>query len=555
LAAAGFAASGERSWTGTTSRGFPIKVDLPLDFPYQLPKVTRPSTTANGHVAHVERSGKLCLAPESGTLVDASRPADIVQDAIDRADVILGADADEQRAEIEREYQAYWGDALPEVISICPPATPSGPVWLVEMDMAGPTTLIAPDSEAAWSWARAIGKTVERQRDAYFLRLDRVPPPPPYSKVITLRELLDLVGSVTSPDALGALKAWLGKHSLPATILLSAPLTRGGDVLVAAEIPLLRGTAATKAQNGFRPGKIPPNILVARAAGEPIRRVEVARADPGFLLPRGGAVTDLGQATIAVVGCGSVGSFTAAALAASGVGHLILVDDELFRTENIHRHVLGASHVGQKKVVALAAVLKARFPHLQVTEVPSTIEASLDSGDLSVLKADLIVMALGEENLELRLNEYLRDGPRRIHVWLDPLGVGGHVLRVGSGGHPGCYACLFRHDDTHGPMNMASLVAPNQAFQRSIGGCSGTFTPFGALDAERAGLEAAREAIAALREEAPSSSLKTWVTSKSAVADGGFRLSRRGEALADDSTTRDVNVARPDCPVCARRSP
>lgn len=72
---------------------------------------------------------------------------------------------------------------------------------------------------------------------------------------------------------------------------------------------------------------------------------------------------------------------------------------------------------------------------------------------------------------------------------------------------------------------MASLVAPNQRFQRSLAGCTGTFTPFGALDAERAGIEAAREAIACMTTNPSEALLTTWVVSKNAITDAGYHLS------------------------------
>jgi hypothetical protein len=50
----------------------------------------------------------------------------------------------------------------------------------------------------------------------------------------------------------------------------------------------------------------------------------------------------------------------------------------------------------------------------------------------TILDADLIVVAVGDETLERRLNRLLAGGPPRLHAWVEPLGVGGHALPATS---------------------------------------------------------------------------------------------------------------------------
>lgn len=554
LREAGFTPSGERKWKGTTFKGHPIEVALPHGFPDELPEVFR-VRAEDGHVAHVDRSGKVCIAPDSGTRLDCTRPADIVKDAIEKADNILEAKPEDQVKEILREYESYWAELTSHIVSICPPRSATGECWEVELEAEPPMTLVAPTFEAAWEWARATGRKVLKQSSAFFLRLPKPLKPPPFGNRISFRELLRAVEQSESPETAQRLERWVSSHGLPATIVISAPLDEREDIVAAVQIPELNLQAAARAQKGFRPGKVPPQIIVAQAASESVRRLDVARADLDFLLPRGGAVLALLSKTVAVLGCGSVGSFAAGALAATGIGRLVLVDPQVLKTENFQRHVLGASSLGEAKVTGLATSLRARFPHIKVTEINNDVQESLDRAESPVLAADLVLCALGEDNLELQLNELLWRRQRCIHVWLDPLGVGGHVLRAGAGGNPGCLQCLFRPDPTHGLVNMASLVEPSQRFQRSLAGCSGTFTPFGALDAERAGIEAAREVIACLTTDVACAQLSSWVTSKEAITSAGFALSRRGETLTEGSLIRDTTFPLSDCPICSRRSP
>jgi hypothetical protein len=97
---------------------------------------------------------------------------------------------------------------------------------------------------------------------------------------------------------------------------------------------------------------------------------------------------------------------------------------------------------------------------------------------------------------------------------------------------------------------MSSFVSPNQDFHTTIGGCAGTYTAFGAIDAERAGIEAAKEVITCLTLDDCETQLTSWLVSKAAIMNAGYRLSPRGLSFTDESLVRRRDVARADCPIC-----
>ncbi|HPH02952.1 MAG TPA: ThiF family adenylyltransferase, partial [Spirochaetota bacterium] len=49
---------------------------------------------------------------------------------------------------------------------------------------------------------------------------------------------------------------------------------------------------------------------------------------------------NLSATTIAIVGCGALGSAQAMLLARAGAGHLILIDRDVVETGNLHRQML-----------------------------------------------------------------------------------------------------------------------------------------------------------------------------------------------------------------------
>ncbi len=79
------------------------------------------------------------------------------------------------------------------------------------------------------------------------------------------------------------------------------------------------------------------------------------------------AVERLRKATVAVFGLGGVGGYAAEALARSGVGHLVLVDHDVFSVSNLNRQI-GAlqSTVGQAKTEVTKARIADINPDIRV---------------------------------------------------------------------------------------------------------------------------------------------------------------------------------------------
>ena len=79
----------------------------------------------------------------------------------------------------------------------------------------------------------------------------------------------------------------------------------------------------------------------------------------------------LAEATVAVFGVGGVGSFVAEGLARAGVGHLVLIDNDLICLTNINRQIHATSKtVGKPKT----QVMKERILDINPQAVVDTIE-------------------------------------------------------------------------------------------------------------------------------------------------------------------------------------
>jgi bacteriocin biosynthesis cyclodehydratase domain-containing protein len=101
------------------------------------------------------------------------------------------------------------------------------------------------------------------------------------------------------------------------------------------------------------------------------------------------------DARVAVLGCGGIGTWAIAAIAAAGVGGLTLVDDARVELSNLNRQILYARRdVGAPKVGAVAAWVRAFDPGIEVRERhqrirgPEDVETAIGGADAVVLAAD-----------------------------------------------------------------------------------------------------------------------------------------------------------------------
>ncbi len=101
---------------------------------------------------------------------------------------------------------------------------------------------------------------------------------------------------------------------------------------------------------------------------------------------------ELRVATVAVLGCGGLGSNVAAMLVRSGVGALVIVDHDRVEADNLNRQLFFRDEIGELKTEALAGTLRRIDPFVSVRVVTEWLtEANL----LDIVKgADVIVEAV-----------------------------------------------------------------------------------------------------------------------------------------------------------------
>jgi sulfur carrier protein ThiS adenylyltransferase len=100
----------------------------------------------------------------------------------------------------------------------------------------------------------------------------------------------------------------------------------------------------------------------------------------------------LRAATVAIIGCGGLGSNVASMLVRSGVGTLRLIDYDRVEEDNLNRQLFFREDIGRLKTEALADTLRRITPEVTLIEVVARVDAENILG--LVAGADVIVEAV-----------------------------------------------------------------------------------------------------------------------------------------------------------------
>ncbi|OGG08629.1 hypothetical protein A2154_02320 [Candidatus Gottesmanbacteria bacterium RBG_16_43_7] len=148
----------------------------------------------------------------------------------------------------------------------------------------------------------------------------------------------------------------------------------------------------------------------------------------------------LRQATVAVVGEGSLGSQVTLLLAMSGVGNFILVDPDKLEEHNISRHACDLRDAGRNKVDAVSDLIRSRNPDVSVSAL--ALDALTNSEVLAL--ADLVLVAgLGSEIVTRQLAMILRQMRKpALFGGVYEKGVAGDIFYVDPNSDGPCFACI-----------------------------------------------------------------------------------------------------------------
>jgi len=166
------------------------------------------------------------------------------------------------------------------------------------------------------------------------------------------------------------------------------------------------------------------------------------------------------DATVLIVGMGGLGCPAAMYLAAAGVGHLIIADDDLVELTNLQRQVAHSqSMIGEPKVVSAEQTLLGLNPDLKITALQKRLEGSELSE--AVARADLIVDACDNFTTRFAINSACIEHGKPL-VSGAAIRMEGQVAVFDSRNPTSpCYQCLYSQgDDENASCSENGVMAP-----------------------------------------------------------------------------------------------
>ncbi|AAV86245.1 HesA/MoeB/ThiF family protein [Anaplasma marginale] len=161
----------------------------------------------------------------------------------------------------------------------------------------------------------------------------------------------------------------------------------------------------------------------------------------------------LRQSKILIAGCGGLGSAVIPLLAASGVGRLVVCDDDTVRISNLNRQTIYREQdVGRRKVRAAAEFIKHLNSDVEVRE----IDCAIGPKNFETILSDVEIVVDCVDRLAVKM--FLNDACVATHktlVHCAAIGFTGEVMVIPPGGRP-CYRCFFEGKQVSTKLNCAN---------------------------------------------------------------------------------------------------
>lgn len=205
----------------------------------------------------------------------------------------------------------------------------------------------------------------------------------------------------------------------------------------------------------------------------------VSRCDYYFLNKQIGNDTFVVGKKVAVVGCGSLGSYVVDDLVKVGIKNISLYDYDNVSYTNVLRHKAEFYWEGYKKVACMKSRLESIHPEVFVN-MNGNITVEQLKEDMS--KYDLIIFTVGCSDVQLSANQVFMnrkyDKPV-MYVWLESGGIISHILTVDYFKN-GCFECLFTNDNGEMINNKTNRLSEEKSETYTLrNGCGATRVAYG----------------------------------------------------------------------------
>jgi molybdopterin/thiamine biosynthesis adenylyltransferase len=184
----------------------------------------------------------------------------------------------------------------------------------------------------------------------------------------------------------------------------------------------------------------------------------------------------LGDATVAIFGCGGLGTWALGGLACAGIGSFVLVDDDLVEESNLNRQVLYVdADIGRPKVDCAGEWVRRFAPRTDVTTLRQRLRGV---DDVVPLARDADVVVLLADWPPYELERWVNEACFATSTPYISCGQGTPIVKIGPMYVPGrtaCFACEETQMRAEAPMydDVVALRQRTSASAMTLGPSAG----------------------------------------------------------------------------------
>ncbi len=519
----------------------PLTITFSPLFPTQLPIVHINEEHHHiPNIPHVMRSGLVCFLDKEG-VIWSDLPDRILDFVFERVEQILISNS--PKIEFHREFSYYFGtlENIKPVFSVYSPEDEPKEISVLTK-RRNPLAFLKNDFESRSLLEKLLNANIgpRNLEKAFYIPLDHTynGDVPQFDRFWSKEEISAIIRKYAAEDTFKKIMEF-STNKKSYYYLLRIPLLTGDQAIIGLLYEKI-SDSLSKRVNPIIDGSIADNFNVTP--------LFVFRNDDNTLIERGGGIQN--TLNVLQIGCGSVGSDLLFMLVRSGIKHFTLVDNDKLKIENSYRHFLGMNKSIESgpKVELLKEEFENRYPNVSIKTIENEVLDSIENGKIELNDFDLILVAIGDPNIERKLNKLiLESSTPAIFIWVEAYGIGGHALVVNNGGN-GCYECLIDNE-----LRLYSSLAGKSdvPFIKNMNGCAGSFTPYGSIDSMETALMASRLVFRFLENDIKGNPLVSWKGSSKIFEENGFQTSDRYNQPTDILNQDDYEYINRNCKVCS----
>ena len=497
-------------------------------------------------IPHLDQNGFICTRDPEVVVLSDTEPGQAAKELIEIAIKIIDSGIEkENEADYTEEFLAYWNEKVAyKFLSIFTPKNKACYLQIYKLSKKlFDCQVIVADSKMhleEWLEPFAVNVTDDKAIEALYLPIKRFSP-------YALNTDNDLLTIIDDKNVKDSIKCYFNQDRLH-YILIASFFLNGENILFGWEHKGWKNIIF----KGFRKNHIPLDVRLGYSKKKPVTKIELMRLDKERIFARGGTMPTLTRkdVSIAVLGCGSLGSFLTMSLARCGISKLLLVDKECLLPENTPRHLCGflEASCNMKKVEAVKKRITEHFPGTKCNIFYADILELLEKDEKVLNNYNMVIVALGSMAVERRINYFIKKGLINspvLFLWVEPLGVGGHILYIDPK-NGGCYDCSFNEKGNF----IYSISNTSEIFQKRESGCQSTFLPYSSLTVEQFALVASKIIYSLLDNRPSTSTLFTWLGDIEEFEKSGHKINPVYDAQLSYRIIEKQIMERGSCSTC-----